>query len=165
MNNERKIGRNIIIKCCNNSIALGSPTEIKLIIIYSILMSLSFALWNGFLYSFLHLSVIILCAIIYLVTIINYLICFFKEPGIIPRDSCIFPMNKKETAAKKGVNDENQLAVLNVENIKVINKNSNTNESDNQDFHSKTKEKEKEKEKNVFNLIPELEEDPQSKNI
>lgn len=163
MNNELKIGQNIIIKCCKTHIAIGSPTEIKLVIIYSILMSLSFALWIGFLYSFLHLSLIIICAIVFFITIANYLLCFFKEPGIIPRNSAAFAVPNKDTASKKEDMQNNPLVVvLDVENIHVIHKEANTSGSD-QDLHFQLKEKESVKK--VFNLLPELEEGQQSNNI
>ena len=83
---KKKYGKNFNVKICNKNFVFGISNTIFIVILMSILFVFLLILSLIFMNNFYHFSVYLILIIFFVLMLVNYLLCFFKEPGIIPRN-------------------------------------------------------------------------------
>ena len=107
--NSRNIGKNVICSCCcnNKKYVFGISQSILLIILIQFAKLLTVALWifsNSTLYNSI---VYYIGSILYIICAYHMWMCFFVEPGIIPRNHKDFQVKDMEAFTTK--DEENKL--------------------------------------------------------
>ncbi len=92
MKENKSYGNNFIITLCNKKYVIGYKEDYLTVIQMSTLYIFILIFWIVTLRSFFHFSLFLITSILFFIMIYNYLLCFFKEPGIIPRNSNKFPI-------------------------------------------------------------------------
>ena len=128
----RNIGKNIVLF---KKYVLGIKLNLYLFIITSLGMLLTFIGWILSNNNFYNIYIYILGSIIFCLTQIFFLLCFFIEPGIIPRNDPNF-QEKNENIAKIEINLNND--DINKSNL-AFGKNNNNNENNNKNEVDKNK--------------------------
>ena len=105
--NGRQIGNNLICSCCckNKKYVFGISQSVLLLILIQLVKLLTVALWifsNRTLYNSV---VYYIGGILYIICAYHMLMCFFVEPGIIPRNHKDFQVKDMEAFINK--DDEN----------------------------------------------------------
>ena len=126
--NYRNIGKNIVL--CNKYV-FGIKENLCLFISTFIAIGLTFICWilsNNYFYSFF---VYIFGTILFVLTQLNFLLCFFTEPGIIPRNDPNY-QEKNERTEMILINhiNKNNDSNLNHEKDKNLNNNENNNKKE-----------------------------------
>ena len=118
------IGSNIVL--CNKYV-IGLGSNLSLIILMFLLEFALFAVWIVFNNSFFPFYIYIIGGLFILLTDIFWLITFFTEPGIIPRNHPDFikKENNNEEENKKNNNDNNNENIPQNKNINEIQSNAN----------------------------------------
>ena len=96
MKETKQYGNNFILNLCNKKYVIGYKHDYLIVFEMTTLYIFILVFWIVTLRSFYHYSLFIITSILFLIMIYNYLLCFFKEPGIIPRNSNKFPIDKNE---------------------------------------------------------------------
>ena len=128
----RNIGKNIVLF---KKYVLGIKLNLYLFIITSLGMLLTFIGWILSNNNFYNIYIYILGSIIFCLTQIFFLLCFFIEPGIIPRNDPNF-QEKNENIAKIEINLNND--DINKSNL-ALGKKNNNNENNNKNEVDKNK--------------------------
>ena len=100
-------GNNILIKICGKKYIIGYKEDYLLVIEMSTLYIFLLIFWTATLCTFYHFSLFIITSILFFIMIYNYLSCFFKEPGIIPRNSKKFPIIDEKKEVKGEIKNTN----------------------------------------------------------
>lgn len=87
---------NMSTSCCGKRYYHGVKKSLLLFCGYIFFMTVLVGLFCGFLWTYIHFSFFIVVLFFYLVTVCNYSLCFFKEPGIIPKNSPLYPLPKED---------------------------------------------------------------------
>lgn len=124
--NSKNIGKNIILSFCNKKHVIGIPESAFLVITFSALITVTYIVWSVFLFHFVHISLFIIVSFLYVLVILNYLFCFLKEPGIIPRNCPLYPIEEVEQIK---INADNKEEIKEENNNKHIEINNDTNNS------------------------------------
>ena len=122
---SKNIGKNIILPFCNKKHVIGIPESAFLVITFSALITVTYIVWSVFLFHFVHISLFIIVSFFYVLVILNYLLCFLKEPGIIPRNCPLYPIEEVEQIKINADNKEENKE----ENNEHIEINNDTNNS------------------------------------
>ena len=102
--NYRNIGKNIVL--CNKYV-LGIKENLCLFIFTFLTIVITFVSWilsNNYFYS---IYIYIFGSILFILTQMNFLLCFFTEPGIIPRNDPNY-QDKNERTDMALINQINQ---------------------------------------------------------
>ena len=132
----RNIGKNIVLF---KKYVLGIELNLYLFISSSLGMLLTFIGWILSNNNFYNIYIYILGSIIFCLTQIFFLLCFFTEPGIIPRNDPNF-QEKNENIAKIEINLNND--DINKSNLAFGKNNNNENNNKNEIEKSKNKNEE-----------------------
>ena len=93
-------GNNLIASCLSRKYVIGIRRDAYLVMEMVLLFSFIFILWIAFFAFFYNLLITIAISIFFAFFLIYYLLCFFTEPGIIPR-------NKEKGAETANTNPSN----------------------------------------------------------
>jgi palmitoyltransferase ZDHHC9/14/18 len=132
MEKTKSYGNNITITLCNKKYIIGIKDDYLLVIQMTILYIFIIIFWIVTLISFYHLSLFIITSILFIIMIYNYLCCFFKEPGIIPRNSDKFPIKDDENEINndiKKTSSEGEKLKLKIDIEISLNKKNTNNDS------------------------------------
>ena len=133
-NYNRNIGKNIVLF---NKYVFGIKSNLSLFIITFISMNMTFASWVASNNYFYNKIIYILGFIPFILTQIFFLLCFFTEPGIIPRNDPNF-LEKTDKIENNLLNDTG--VNLHKELNSSINKNNiNNNKSEKEEIQIKEK--------------------------
>ena len=133
-NYNRNIGKNIVLF---NKYVFGIKSNLSLFIITFISMNMTFASWVASNYYFYNKIIYIIGFIPFILTQIFFLLCFFTEPGIIPRNDPNF-LEKTDKIENNLLNDTG--VNLHKELNSSINKNNiNNNKSEKEEIQIKEK--------------------------
>lgn len=146
-NKQKNIGKNIVLNCCKKKHVIGIEESTKVVIACTTLVILIYSLWAGFLFHYVHLSIFIIVTVLFLFTITNYLLCFFKDPGIIPRNSILYPLDEKDNENK----DTNELNNNEQEKKDKENHPININENSTEKIEIQNKNSKDDKDNNIEN--------------
>ena len=135
---KKKYGKNFNVKICNKNFIFGISNTIFIVILMTILFVFLLILSLIFMNNFYHFSVYLILIILFLLMLVNYLLCFFKEPGIIPRNCKEFQLPED---IKKIVEEmkENEFKINN-ENEDENNNNNNSENNNNENNNENNSE-------------------------
>ena len=137
MKETKPYGNNFILNLCNKKYVIGYKHDYLVVFEMTTLYIFILVFWIVTLRSFYHYSLFIITSILFLIMIYNYLLCFFKEPGIIPRNSNKFPIDKNENELNEDIKktiSEGEKLKLKKENENSINKKEKNTNNDSKIF-------------------------------
>ena len=151
---NKKYGNNMTISLFSKKFVIGLKSDFSLVLTMTFVFIATFI---GYLFSFFmfyNIFFLIFVSILFIVMLTNYLCCFFKEPGIIPRRCEMFKIENKE---------EIKILKSNIAEKKVVENNSS--EAIIKEIKSVTEvNSERLKQRKIINIFPEFQEEDNKQN-
>lgn len=152
---NKNYGNNMTISLFSKKIVIGLKNEAFLVLTMTFVFMATFIGYIFAFFMFYNILFLILISILFIVMLTNYLCCFFKEPGIIPRHCEMFKIESKE---------EMKILKSNITEKKVVENNSS--EAIIKEIKSGTdgNNSERLKQRKIINIFPEFQEDDNKQN-
>ena len=118
MESKKNYGNNLSISICKKKYIIGNNMNISLVIIMTFIYTILMILWVLLLYHLYSLIIFILGFILYILLLYYYLMSFFTEPGIIPRNYSKYILNKNidNNKGKKNIKEAEFISFQTLEN-------------------------------------------------